>query len=218
MIKIKMKRLFWAALICLLLGCTPKSIDNGVNLVVMEKGDTLSYFNYTNDNLENFDLFTDKTDLDSVIGNKKAQAKLIGKFAFGFRDKRRPINRLLGFEGVPIEKFKVTGIAEMPFLDEEFNLTQKYDVKLITNYIDSLLQQVRKNEAQIAIDKASGDTLVYQECAYMFRMPEKEELVLTILIYDNRSKKKEMLELLNDFKEKIDRYSTKPSVSVNAEH
>ena len=141
--------------------------------------------------------------------NKTAQKKLIGVYQLGFRDKTSTLNRLLGFGGIPVSKFAVTQDAAMPFLDEEFDLQGEYEVKFITNDIDSLGGQPRKNEVQIAVAKVSGDTLVYQECSYVFRRPEKDQLILTLMIYDNQNVRSEMLDFLDDVKDKVNKYSEK---------
>jgi hypothetical protein len=200
---------FEARILCIfslfvLLGCTTKNKNQeDVNLVVTDKRDTIAYFNYATDYFKKYYFLDKHNSLDSAVGNKQAQSKLLGEFQFGFRDRTNPTNRLIAFWKIPISVFKISSAAALPFLHEEFDLQTDYDVSLIANQIDSLATEVRKIEVQIAIDKNSGDTLIYQESTFTFRKPDQKELILTVLIYDKPEVRNEMIDFVKDIQEKV---------------
>ena len=116
---------------------------------------------------------------------------------FGIKDKIGKQNRYLVFRGFtePESKLVETQKPQVPFLDKELAINSDYDVELVMNYIDSSSNPICKYEIQVAINKETRDTILFQEINYVI---QGNNLVTSLIIYDNRDTREEMRLVCDD--------------------
>jgi hypothetical protein len=185
-------------IIPLLQYCGTNEKPEGINLLITDEQDTVSYFYYDNGKLAKYRVYDRQSNLDSVIQSKSAQSKIRGDLVFGIKSKENPLNYFLVFRGVLPRRFELATKPQTQFLDEEFGITSNYRVDLTENYIDSTTSPIRKIETFAAIRNHTNDTILFQDNIYAFRDKKMDEVILSIVVYDNDKTREEMRLLLND--------------------
>lgn len=177
-------------LLIILLSCNDK--PKGVNfLVTKDKKDTVSHFYY--EGHEKYQ-FIDEFGLNTALTRQGSRESIGGRFLFGIKDRKKLINRFLIFEKRPEDVFQVDEV-HIPFLATEYQISKPHEIVVFENYIDSLDSPVKKYETHLAIDRQSGDTILFQEVNYVIH---KSEMITTLIVYDNLEIREEMRLVLND--------------------
>ncbi len=165
--------------------------------MVADKKDTLSYFYYKGHMKYEF---YDSIGADSLFSDKTILPKIPGQFKFGIKDRVGNPNRFLMFRQISNSELKFPKEFQVPFLGEELISNSDYNVELFENYIDSTDIPVRKYETYVAIDKATKDTIIFQEVSYIIY---KNFLLTSFMVYDNLKTREEMRLLIDDAGEKM---------------
>lgn len=185
-----MRTILLLNILLFLISCRDK--QKGINFVVSDdKEDTLSHFYY--DGHKRYLIFGENG-LDSAFSSQTSKNFLRGQLRFGIKDRIEFINRFLVFRSKPTDEFETLDKPHIPFLREEYFLPA-YEVVMFENYVDSLQSPLRKFETQIAIDKKTRDTLLFQEANYVMK---DSDLITSFIVYDNYKTREEMRLLLND--------------------
>src|SRR5688500_17293883 len=142
-------------LLLTLFNCNSRKKPQGVNFVVKDNADTLSYFYYHGH--KKYDFFN-RGGKDTVFTNWDLLSKIPGEFEFGIKDRvGNPNNRFLVFRLIGVSKLPPAERPQIPFLYGEFEIKDDFYVELVENYIDSLESPSMKYELYAAIDKISKE-------------------------------------------------------------
>ena len=179
------------ALLCSILLLSCKDKPKGVNFLVKKDKDTVSHFYY--EGHEKYQ-FMDEFGLDTALTNPDSRQKIGGKFLFGVKDKVKFINRFLIFKKTPEDVFN-TDKVHVDFLANEYRIIDQRRVVVFENYIDSLDSPIRKYETYVAINRQSGDTILFQEVNFVMN---KSDMLTTFIVYDNLKIREEMRLVLED--------------------
>lgn len=177
-------------LFIVLLSCHDK--PKGVNfLLTKDNKDTVSHFYY--EGHEKYQ-FINELRLDTALNSRESRESIGGKFLFGIKDRAKFSNRFLIFKKTPEGVFD-TNKVHIPFLAAEYKIAKPHQISVFENYIDSLYSPVRKYETHVAVDRQSGDTILFQEVNYVIN---KSDMVTTLIVYDNLETREEMRLVLDD--------------------
>jgi hypothetical protein len=160
-------------------------------LVTKENKDTVSHFYYAGH--EKYQ-FVDEFGLDTALTNPDSRKRIGGKFLFGVKDRVKFINRFLIFKKTPEDVFN-TDTVHVDFLTNEYRIIAPHQVVVFENYIDSLDNPIRKYETYVAIDRQSGDTILFQEVNFVIN---DSNMLTTLIVYDNLKMREEMRLVLDD--------------------
>jgi hypothetical protein len=177
----------------ILFNCSYKKEPQGVNFMLKDNGDSLSYFYYHGHKKY---AFLNPYGKGTAFTNKELISKIPGEFIFGIRDRvGDPNNRFLLFQQMGVSVLPATDRPQIPFLDEEFEISRDFYVELVENYVDSLENPLRKYEVFAAIDKSGKDTILFQEAIFLIH---DKKLYTSFITYDNMGTREEMKVLLDD--------------------
>ncbi len=172
--------------------------DKNINITIVDEGDTLSRFLYSQH--EKFD-FHKKYDFyfagkkDTAIMKRHLLKYIPGEFGFGLMDNVTKVNRYLIFKSATESSVTLSEQPEVPFLTEEFDLGPQSEVHLVVNFIDSTESPPVKYQVYLATDKVSKDTITIQEVQYWIH---NNHLAVSILVYDSKTARDEMVALINN--------------------
>lgn len=173
--------------------CNSRKKPQGVNFVVKDNADTLSYFYYHGH--KKYDFFN-HGGKDTVFTNRDLLSKIPGDFEFGIKDRvGNANNRFLVFRLIGVSTLPTAERPQIPFLYGEFEIKSDFYVELVENYMDSLESPIKKYEVYAAIDKISKDTILFQEALYL---TSENNLYTSLITYDNENTREEMRLLLDD--------------------
>ena len=165
---------------------------------IVDNGDTLSHYLYNRGSkfhfYKNYD-FYDKADTGQVLLKKHLLRHVPGEFAFGIRSNVKKVNMYLTFKSRIKPMSSLEQQPEVPFLSEEFDLDSQSEVELIENFVDSSEPPPVKYQIHLATDKVSDDTIAFQEMHYWIH---KNNLMISILTYNDKTGRDEMVALMND--------------------
>jgi hypothetical protein len=165
----------------------------GVNFLVTNGNkDTLSHFYY--DGQKKYSIFNN-TGLDTALTTDVAKSTIKGQLMFGIKDRIEFTNRFLVFKSKIENEFETFDRPHIAFLKDEYNLEATYEVVMSENYVDSLQSPFRKIETQIAIDKQTGDSILFQEVNYVMK---GNDMITSFIVYDNLDSREEMRLFLDD--------------------
>lgn len=176
---------------------TNSSKESGLNFLLMVDQDTLNLFyqkvpdNYT---------IIGKEDADSIYSKSSIKALYNGSIIIALKGTSQPQNQYIVFKSQENLTFKNFTNPEIKFLKDEFEI-ENYRVELLENYIDSLTSPVTMHHLLCAIDNANSDTLIFQETIYSL---ESEKMIITLLTYESKFRRKEMHDFFVDLVEKFD--------------
>ena len=165
-------------------------------MVLKDNKDTVSHFYYEGHKKYQF---LSEFGLDTALNDPKSSKSIGGKFVFGVKDRLNSTNRYLIFKKTP-EDVSGTDKVHLDFLADEYRIGSPYRVAVYENYIDSLDNPIRKYETYVALDRQSGDTILFQEVSFFFN---KSHMVTTLIVYDNLKIREEMRIVLDDAVETI---------------
>ncbi|MEQ9303556.1 MAG: hypothetical protein RJQ14_06525 [Marinoscillum sp.] len=182
--------------IILLIACSPAKDQDGVNFLVKENGDTLSFFFYpVYDDYE----FVTTSNYDSTILGASTSNKIPGVCRFGVVGKNKNPNRFLLVQGEVGSTFDVYWNAKEFFLHDSYNLND-YRVEVVYDWVDSTRNPMTMHSMLAAIDQNSLDTILFQEMNYEQR---QDYVGYNLVVYATRNQRLNMRSLLDDAIAKI---------------
>lgn len=156
----------------------------GVNFMVVSEKDTLSHFYYRGH--KKYEIVGVE---DSLPFLSKELQPFQGKYILGVSARANHDYKYLSFKKVVNKRLDNIEDMSTNFMHEAYSLVPDYEVMVTQNYIDSLVDPIRKYETYAAVAIETRDTLLFQEVFYVFK---ENNMTACWTVYDNAQTREEM--------------------------